>query len=103
MQLSEKLKILRRNKRQTLQEIADSVGVSKSYVCELENGTSKNPGFKLLVKLATHFGVTIEFLADEETEPKDAAALEFFHEYHDKLSPEDWMALKAMASRLKNN
>lgn len=103
MQLNEKLKELRMKKGQSLQAVADAVGVSKAHVWELEKGTSKNPGLELLVKLATHFGVTIAYLTDEDSEPKDAAAMQFFREYDGKLSQEDWEVLKTMASRLKDN
>ena len=103
MHLNEKLKELRMKNGQSLQMVADAVGVSKAHIWELEKGTSKNPGLELLVKLASHFGVTIAYLTDEVTEPKDAAAMQFFREYDGKLSREDWEVLKTMASRLKDS
>lgn len=103
MILSAKLKELRRRKGQSLQAVGDAVGVSKAHIWELEKGTSKNPGLELMVKLAAHFGVTVAFLTDEESEPKDAAAKQFFREYDGKLSQEDWDVLTSMAKRLKEN
>jgi transcriptional regulator with XRE-family HTH domain len=68
MQLSAKLKTLRIIKGQTLQEIADSSGSSKSYIYGLESGTSTNPSIKLLKNLAFHFKVNIADLVNEVTE-----------------------------------
>ena len=51
MPLSTKLKELRARSRESLQQVADAVGVSKAHIWELERGTSKNPGLDLLKKL----------------------------------------------------
>ncbi|GAB5539835.1 MAG: hypothetical protein Salg2KO_19380 [Salibacteraceae bacterium] len=103
MSLNAKLQELRRRKGQSLQAVADAVKVSKAHIWELEKGTSKNPGLELLVKLAAHFGVTVAYLTDEESDPKDAASKQFFREYDGKLSQEDWDVLTSMAERLKES
>lgn len=101
MSLATKLKELRQRKGQSLQQVADGVGVSKAHIWELEKGTSTNPGFELLTKLAAHFSVTIAYLADESVEPQEASALQFFREFEGKLSDKDWDTLRAVADRLK--
>lgn len=69
MQIGERLFSLRQKTGESLQEVADKVGVSKAHVWELEKGRSKNPSFDLVRNLARHFGVTVEVLAGEQDEP----------------------------------
>lgn len=101
MTLALKMKKLRMRKGQSLQQVADAVGVSKAHIWELERGSSKNPGIELLTRLASHFNVTISFLVDEKGDYDDAAALQFFREFEGKLSDEDWDALRSIADRLQ--
>ena len=102
MPLAAKLKELRQKKGQSLQQVADSVGVSKAHIWELETGKSKNPGLDILKKVAQHFMVPVPFLLDDEADPKSASALQFFREFGGgKLSDKDWDTLRVMAERLK--
>lgn len=103
MSLAAKLKELRLKKGESLQRVADAVGVSKAHIWELEKGSSKNPGLELLTKLSAHFSVPIGFLTDEHLSPEDAAAQQFFREFDGKLSNKDWDVLRAMADRLKGD
>lgn len=45
------------------------VGLSKSYICELEHGTSTKPSAQVVSKIASYFGVTIESLVNEACDP----------------------------------
>src|SRR3546814_2355054 len=103
MSLAAKLRQLRQRKGQSLQQVADAVGVSKAHVWELEKGTSTNPGMELLAKFANHFKVTVAFLSDDATAPEEAAALQFFREFDGKLSEKDWDTLRTVAERLKDS
>lgn len=100
MPLSTKLKELRARSRESLQQVADAVGVSKAHIWELERGTSKNPGLDLLKKLAEHFKVSIAFLSDDEKE-ENPAAQQFFREFGGELSTRDWDTLRTVAASLK--
>ena len=64
MSLGQKIKQLRLEKGVSLQAVADAVEASKPHIWELERGTSKNPSLELVSKLATYFGVTIDYLAN---------------------------------------
>lgn len=103
MSLAAKLKELRRKRGESLQKVADAVGVSKAHIWELEKGTSKNPGLDLLTKLSGHFSVSVAFLTDDDASPKDASAQQFFREFDGKLTDKDWDVLRTMADRLKAN
>lgn len=98
--LSTKLKELRARSRESLQQVADAVGVSKAHIWELERGTSKNPGLDLLKKLAEHFKVSIAFLSDDEQD-ENPAAQQFFREFGGELSTRDWDTLRTVAASLK--
>jgi transcriptional regulator with XRE-family HTH domain len=102
MSIGPKIKTLRARNNESLQQVADGVGVSKAHIWDLERGMSANPGLELLKKLAAHFGVTVAFLADDTAIPEDAAPLQFFREFEGKLSDKDWETLRAVAERLKD-
>lgn len=102
MSISAKLKELRAKKKESLQQVADGVGVSKAHIWDLERGMSSNPSLELLKKLSDHFGVTVAYLADDAKMPADAAPLQFFREFEGKLSDKDWETLRAVAERLKD-
>jgi len=72
MDIGERLFSLRQKTGESLQEVADKVGVSKAHVWELEKGRSKNPSFDLVRKLAKHFGVSLDVMTGEESEPDQA-------------------------------
>lgn len=72
MSLGSKLKDLRILKRQSLQQVAESIGASKAHIWELERGTSRNPSLELLSKLADHFGVSIStFVGENPDDPTE--------------------------------
>ena len=56
MTLAERMRQLRHQRRQSLQDVATAVGVSKAHVWELEQGRARNPSMQLVVRLADHFG-----------------------------------------------
>ena len=69
MQIGERIFSLRQKSSQSLQDVADAVGVSKAHIWELEKGRSSNPSFDLVRKLARHFGVTVDALVGDADEP----------------------------------
>ncbi|PWE28760.1 XRE family transcriptional regulator [Maritimibacter sp. 55A14] len=90
MHIGERLHSLRQKNGQSLQAVADAVGISKAHIWEMEKGYSQNPSFDLVRKLAKHFGVSIDALVGEEEEP-DANALQIkrIHRDLDDLSERD--------------
>lgn len=71
MELGVKIKELRLEKGDSLQKVADAVGVSKPHIWELERGTTKNPSLTLVKKLADYFGQSIDYLTGESDEKSD--------------------------------
>lgn len=52
------LRVMRKDRGFTLQQLADMVGSGKSYIWGLEKGDSKNPSF-LLVSVAINLWILI--------------------------------------------
>jgi transcriptional regulator with XRE-family HTH domain len=72
MALGARITKLRLERGESLQDVADAVGVSKAHIWELEKGRTENPSMKLLTGLADHFGVTVAYLAGEDPNAIDA-------------------------------
>lgn len=63
---------LRLRRQESLQQVADAVGVSKAHIWELEKGRTDNPSMGLVTRLADHFGVSVAFLVGEDAHASDA-------------------------------
>jgi len=72
MSLGARLGELRRKAGQSLQDVADAVGVSKAHVWELEKGRADNPSMALVTRLADHFGASVSYLVGENADASDA-------------------------------
>jgi transcriptional regulator with XRE-family HTH domain len=102
MQIGEKLFNLRQKSGESLQQVADAVGVSKAHVWELEKGRSKNPSFDLVRKLAKHFGVTIDVLTGDAAEPgADDLQIERIHRGLEGLSTRDRKIVEDLIQSMK--
>jgi transcriptional regulator with XRE-family HTH domain len=85
MAVGDRIKELRMQKGQSLQQVADAIGASKAHIWELESNRSKNPSLDLLQKLAGHFGTTIAYLI-EEPEGEMTRADQFFRKNSQKFA-----------------
>ena len=65
MTLGEKIKELRRDRKMTLEQVGDIVGVGKSTVRKWENGIIENMKRDKIEKLAYALGVTPEFFFED--------------------------------------
>lgn len=72
MTLAQRITMLRNDRGQSLQQVADAVGVSKAHIWELEKGRTDNPSMGLVTRLADHFGVSIGYLVSEDVDAPDA-------------------------------
>jgi transcriptional regulator with XRE-family HTH domain len=70
--LGSRISELRLKNGQSLQEVAEAVGVSKAHIWELEKGRTDNPSMALVTRLADHFGVSIRYLVGEDINANDA-------------------------------
>ena len=51
MTLAQRITLLRSNRDQSLQQVADAVGVSKAHIWELEKGRTDNPSMALVTRV----------------------------------------------------
>ncbi len=72
MSLGLRIARLRTEHQQSLQDVADAVGVSKAHIWELEKGRTDNPSMGLVTRLADHYGVSVAYLVGEDAEAPDA-------------------------------
>ena len=54
-----KLKIIRKEKDLTLEELSELTGVSTGYLCHLENGTRAHPSIEVMERIAKALNRTI--------------------------------------------
>jgi len=97
MSLGARLNELRLKNGQSLQEVADAVGVSKTHIWALERGDTKNPSVELLKKLSEHFKVTLEYLAGTTNESlDDIKAQQFFRDFKSLSDAEQAVLLQTL-------
>lgn len=102
MSLASKIKALRAKTKNSLQDVADAVGVSKAHLWDIERGASKNPSLTLLTNLANYYKVSIADLVGEnpnaDAEPEDLVAM-----YRDlkNLSEPDRQMLSTLIEQMK--
>ena len=61
------LKALRTERNLTTQEVAEAIGISKQYYSMIETGISqKRMDLTLVRRIADFFGVSIEWVAEQE-------------------------------------
>ncbi|MEL7149458.1 MAG: helix-turn-helix transcriptional regulator [Pseudomonadota bacterium] len=100
MSLATRLNQLRIKNRQSLQEVADAIEVSKTHIWELEKNRSKNPSIEMLTKLADHFGVTIKYLVGEEVGSSGDEQLERMFRQVGELDERDRALLDTMIANM---
>lgn len=97
MDIGARLFSLRQASGESLQAVADAVGVSKAHVWELEKGRSRNPSFDLVRKLAKHYGVSVDVIAGDEDQPTPKEIkVERIHRDLDELSDRDRAVVEDM-------
>lgn len=103
MSLADKIHALRLDKGQSLQEVADAVGVSKAHIWQIEKSRAGNPSMGLVSKLADHFGVTVAWLVSEDytadATDSSSSLARMFRQAQD-LDPQDIVLLDDMLQSL---
>lgn len=91
MNFGEKIRAEREQKKLTLEQVAEHIGSTKSYVWELENKPSARPSADKVFKLAELFGVSAEYLVDDTGRVKrepDQIDKAFFRKYQKLPQPQ---------------
>lgn len=69
------LKLLRISEGHTQAALAEKLQVSRSFLCEVENGT-KQPGMRFLKRFASVLHVPMALLVEDETDPDPGLSAE---------------------------
>lgn len=102
MTIGTRIKELRTRRRESLQDVADSIQASKTHIWDLERGASRNPSLELVTKLARHFGVSIAYLVGEEpTSESEAEVMAMFRDLKD-MTPEDRALMRDLMERFRS-
>lgn len=87
--LGEKIRLLRKEKKLTLDQVAAITESAKSYLWELEQGRIPRPSADKLHRIAQALDVTVAYLVDEEQDkPNDDALDQVFFRKYRELPPE---------------
>lgn len=88
--LGDKIRVLRKQKTLSLEQLADLTDSSKSYIWELENKDDPKPSAEKISKIAAALDVTPEFLLTESAATPDEAVLDeaFFRKYKNMSEPD---------------
>lgn len=101
MALGTRVERLRRKRGETLQEVADAVGCSKSHLWQVEKGLSANPSMELLTGLADHFDLTVASLVGEDLDaPEEEQDLARMFRKARRLSQADRKFIDAMIKEM---
>ena len=104
MGLGRRITELRLKSKQSLQEVATAVEVSKAHIWELEKGRTDNPSMGLVTRLADHFGVSVTMLVGEDVKAKDAdPELQRMFRQAQKLKPNERQLLDDMMQSMLRN
>lgn len=103
MSVAEKLRMLRRKSDESLQAVADDVGVSKSHLWELETGKSSKPSLELIASLAEHYKVSVSYLVGEAPDDQaDDQQLLVLYRNLKNLSRNDRETLETIIDAMQN-
>jgi transcriptional regulator with XRE-family HTH domain len=104
MGLGRRITELRLKKKESLQDVATAVDVSKAHIWELEKGHTDNPSMALVTRLADHFGVSVAMLVGEDAKAKDAdPQLQRMFRQANELQPNERQILDDMMQTLLRN
>lgn len=104
MGLGRRITELRLKTKESLQDVATAVDVSKAHIWELEKGRANNPSMDLVIRLADHFGVSVTMLAGEDVDAQDAdPALQRMFRQAQELLPNERQILDDMMQTLLRN
>lgn len=101
--LGTKLRELRKEKKLTLEKLAEMAGMSKSYLWELENRESQRPSAEKLTQLADALGVAASYFLEEDVrKPEERHLDEAFYRNYQSLDTSSKEQLRKILETFKN-
>ena len=87
---------------ESLQELADAIGMSKAHVWDLETGKSTNPSREVVMKLSDHYKVSASWWFDEEPSDSDDEQVRVMFRSMQDLGEEDRELIQTMIDKIKS-
>jgi len=66
MKIGEVIKIARKMRGVSLRQAAKEIGISNSYLCQIEKESCNNLSFKLMLKIFKYYNISHKMLNDIE-------------------------------------
>jgi transcriptional regulator with XRE-family HTH domain len=99
--LAARISMLCARSGQTIQGIADRVGISKTHLCALKSGKSRNPSLDITRRLAKVLGVSVARLVGETPENIPADLVCLLRDVRD-LTPAEMTTLNDIIAGMRN-
>jgi transcriptional regulator with XRE-family HTH domain len=97
--LGENIRELRKAHGYTQESLSASVGISKSYLCEIENGISLHPSVDIILAIADELYTSMKYLLkNEKVSPEQSDHDEGFYRNYLKLSTADKAKFRKIAN-----
>lgn len=105
MTIGERVRNLRLQKKESLQDVADAVQASKGHLWEIEKGDATNPSVDLVRRLADHFGTSVAWLVGEKPEAgvDDETAMALYRSLRSLSHPNREIVQTLVRSMLRPN
>lgn len=101
MTLATRVRTLREAMKESLQQTADAIGVSKGHLWQIERGKVQGPALTVIEALASHFGTSVSFLIGEAvSEGEDPELVGMFRDAQ-SFSDREREILRSMMKTLK--
>jgi transcriptional regulator with XRE-family HTH domain len=62
MKFGERLSKIRKEEKQSQQQVGDKAGVKREYLCKIETGILSNPSLKTIKRIAKAFDISLSEL-----------------------------------------
>jgi len=74
--IGEKIKLLRKEKKMSISELAEKAGVAKSYLSSIERNLQTNPSIQFIEKISAVLNVSVNELIREDSKKIDQDELD---------------------------
>ncbi|WP_196768549.1 helix-turn-helix domain-containing protein [Granulibacter bethesdensis] len=86
---NERLKNTRKQKKISQIEVAEAVGISRSFLSDIENG-NKDGSFKTIAALADYYSVSLDYIKDGSSQSSLSDSNDIAHDDHERVLLKLW-------------
>lgn len=71
MDLNEKIKMLRKSKGETGEQLAKATGVSQSFISDIESGKKERITFRFIEELSNYYEIELDYFREQPVKTKE--------------------------------